>query len=121
MSFEVVKPTLPKAKYQHVISLYQQVKKDGLESKTFNQLLRDLYQADMIAPFDYTDWQKARTAWNNPAYNFDALTLHDLQQHLNAIFYADRFEEGTIVSAYNSGLFEKIFNSMEQKIAALQN
>lgn len=121
MSFDIMKPALSKAKYQHFIGLYKQVKQDGLESNTFNQLLRDMYQAELIAPFDYTDWQAARTAWNNPAYNFDALTLHDLQQHLNAIFYADRFEEGTVVSAYNSGLFEKIFSSMEEKITTLQN
>lgn len=121
MSFKMDKPTLAKAQYQHFIGLYQQVKQDGLESYTFNQLLRDMYEADVIAPFAYTDWQTARAAWNNPSYNFDALTLFELQQHLNAIFYADRFEEGTIVSAYNSGLFEKIFNSMEQQIQALQN
>jgi hypothetical protein len=121
MSIEIGKPTLAKADYQHFIGLYQQVKQDGLESKTFNQLLRDMYQAELIAPFDYTDWQTARAAWNNPAYHFEALNLFELQQHLNAIFYADRFEEGTVVSAFNSGLFEKIFSSMEQKIALLQN
>lgn len=121
MSFEMEKPNLAKAQYQHFIGLYRQVKQDGLESHTFNQLLRDMYEADVIAPFDYTDWQTARAAWNNPSYNFNALTLFELQQHLNAIFYADRFEEGTIVSAFNSGLFEKIFNSMEQQIQALQN
>lgn len=121
MSVETKKPPVPKEKYQHFIGLYEQVKIDGLESQTFNRLFSDMYQAEVIAPFDYTDWQAARTAWNNPAYRFEELSLHDLQHHLSAIFYADRFEEGTVVSAYNSGLFEKIFQSMQQKIEALQN
>ena len=60
MSFEMEKPNLAKAQYQHFIGLYRQVKQDGLESHTFNQLLRDMYEADVIAPFDYTDWQTAR-------------------------------------------------------------
>lgn len=112
---------LPKAQYQHFISLYQQVKEDGLESQTFNKLFRDLYQAEVIAPFNYVDWEPARTAWNNPSFNFNALSLQDLQHHLTAIFCADRYEEGTVVCAYHSGVFEKIFASMAQKIEALHN
>ena len=121
MPDKVPQSHLPKAQYQHFISLYRQVKEEGLESQTFNRLFSDLYRADVATPFRYTDWQPARNAWHNPDFNFNNLSLFDLQQHLHAIFYADRFEEGTIVSAYNSGVFEKIFASMELQIQTLSN
>ena len=113
--------SLPKTQYQHFINLYRQVKEEGLESQTFNQLFRALYSSKVIAPFDYIDWESARQAWSNPNFQFDHLSLVELFEHLTAIFRADRYEEGTIVSAFNSGLFEKIFQSMEQKIQTLQN
>lgn len=121
MPIEIEQPLLPKNRYQHFIALYRQVKQEGLESHTFNHLFRALYQDQVVTPFRYTDWQAARSAWNKPAHHFNALSLLQLQQHLHAIFYADRFEEGTIVCAYNSGVFEKIFNSMELHIQALNN
>ena len=121
MPFETKTNLLPKAQYQHFINLYRQVKEEGLESQTFNRLFRELYQAEVIAPFEYTDLAPVRDAWTNPHYNFSSLSLVQLQQHLNAIFYADRHEEGTIVCAYNSGVFEKIFTSMDAQIQALNN
>ena len=113
--------SLSKTQYQHFINLYRQVKEEGLESQTFNQLFRALYESKVIQPFDYIDWQSARQAWSNPAFSYANLSLVELFEHLTAIFRADRFEEGTIVSAFNSGLFEKIFQSLEQKIKTLQN
>ena len=113
--------SLPKTQYLHFISLYRQVKEEGLESQTFNQLFKALYESKVIQPFDYIDWQSARQAWNDPGYDFAQLSLVELFEHLTAIFRADRFEEGTIVCAFNSGLFEKIFQSLEQKIQTLQN
>jgi hypothetical protein len=113
--------SLPKTQYQHFINLYRQVKEEGLESQTFNQLFKALYQSKVIQPFDYMDWQSARQAWSNADYDFSRLSLVELFEHLTAIFRADRFEEGTIVCAFNSGLFEKIFQSMEQKVQTLQN
>lgn len=121
MPVETKTNLLAKAQYQHFINLYRQVKEEGLESQTFNRLFRELYQAEVIAPFVYTDWKPALSAWSNPEYNFNNLSLLELQQHLNAIFYADRFEEGTIVCAFNCGVFEKIFNAMELHLEALSN
>jgi len=121
MPIETKTNLLPKAQYQHFISLYREVKEEGLESETFNRLFRELYQADVIAPFEYTDLKPVQSAWSNPDYNFNNLSLLQLQEHLNALFYADRYEEGTIVCAYNSGVFEKIFAGMEAQIQALSN
>ena len=121
MPAETKTTLLPKAQYQQIISLYHQVKEEGLESPTFNRLARELCRAEVIAPFSYTHLKPARSAWSRPDYNLANLSLAELQQHLNAIFYADRFEEGTIVSAYNCGVFEKIFAGMEQHLQALNN
>ena len=104
--------SLPKTRYQYFIDLYQQVKKDGLESPTFNKLYKELHLSEVIFSFDWIGWQPAKEVWNED-YNFDNLSLLELAQHLSAIFRADYYNEGTVVSAYYRGLFEKIFSAMD--------
>lgn len=111
---------LTKSQYEHLISLYRQVKEEGIESKVFNQLYKALYVKEPVISFD----EKNPAPLSEVLYahhRFEAFSLPELSLHLAAVVQADRFAEGTIVSAYNNGLFEKIFESMEQKVRLLQN
>lgn len=118
---QILLQSLPKSQYQQLVNLFQQVKEHGLESQKFNQLYRALHQSQLIFSFNWMDWPPAQQALTNKDFQFDDLSLLELSQHLTAIVRADYYSEGTIVSAYHSGVFEKIFKSMEQKIQAMNN
>jgi hypothetical protein len=75
-------------------------------SEEADKYLRDLSRAGWVRPFDWPKWlstKRGQQLLGDPAAVAEA-TADELSQLLTALIRQDRFAEGTLASAYESGL-----------------
>lgn len=88
-----------------------------IPTKIVSQFLEIVYNMPIIINFDWGSWEEGWEMLNNKDYNFDTLDLPTKCKMITAIVRSDRFCEGALVSAFESGLILKILKSIEKQIA----
>ena len=86
-----------------------------IEGPIVSQFLHIVYRLPIIISFDWGAWETGKTSYDD----FDLYTL-DLPAKcklITSIVRSDRFCEGTLVSAFESGLILRILKSIEKQIA----
>ena len=81
-----------------------------------SQFLEIVYAIPIIISFDWGSWEEGRKMANDDNFNFDCTNLLAKCKLLTAIVRNDRFCEGALVSAFESGLILKILKSIEKTV-----
>ena len=87
------------------------------EAPIVSQFLHIVYRLPIIISFDWGAWEEGRKIASNDDFDYDTLDLPAKCKLITAIVRSDRFSEGTLVSAFESGLILRILKSIEKQIA----
>ena len=71
----------------------------------------------IIISFDWGAWEEGRELTSNDEFDFDTLDIPEKCKLITAIVRNDRFCDGALVSAFESGLISRILKSIEKQIA----
>lgn len=82
-----------------------------------SQFLEIVYAIPIIISFDWGAWDEGRTIASDENFDFDATDLLTKCKLITAIVRNDRFCEGALVSAFESGLMLKILKSIEKEVS----
>ena len=88
-----------------------------IEAPIVSQFLHIVYKLPIIISFDWGAWEEGRKIASNDDFDLDTLDLPAKCKLITAIVRSDRFSEGTLVSAFESGLILRILKSIEKQIA----
>lgn len=79
----------------------------------FNQIV---YEIPVIINFNWGKWNEGRKIVNNDDFNYNSIDIPTKCKIITAIVRSDRFCDGEIVHAFNSGLILKILKSIEEQL-----
>ena len=80
------------------------------------KFLEIVYRLPIIISFDWGAWDEGRKIVRDKNFGFDKLDIPTKCKLITAIVRNDRFCEGALVSAFESGLILKILESIERQI-----
>lgn len=87
-----------------------------IQAPIVSQFLKVAYSLPIIINFDWGSWEEGRKIASNENFDFDTLDLPTKCKLITAIVRNDRFCEGDLVSAFESGLISRILKSIEKQI-----
>jgi hypothetical protein len=79
-----------------------------------------VYELPIIINFDWVKWDEGREIVNDDDFNFNSIDIPKKCKILTAIVRSDRFSDGAIIYAFNSGLILKILKSIEDQLQVEQ-
>jgi len=74
------------------------------------------YDIPIIIPFDWGKWEKGRKIVNNPYFDYQTIDIITICKIITAIVRNDRFCDGALISAFESGLILKLLVSIENQL-----
>ncbi len=83
-----------------------------------SQFSEIVYAIPIIISFDWGSWDEGRKIASDEDFDFDTIDLVTKCKLITAIVRNDRFCEGALVSAFESGLILKILQSIEGEVRA---
>ena len=86
-----------------------------------SQFLEIVYGMSIIIDFNWGAWEEGRKIASEENFVFDTLDIPTKCKLITAIVRNDRFCEGALVSAFESGLILKILKSIERQITEKEN
>ena len=90
---------------------------DCIEETIVSQFLDIVYRLPIIISFDWGAWEEGREIASNDDFDHDTLDLPTKCKLITAIVRNNRFCDGVLVSAFESGLILRILKSIEKQIA----
>jgi len=88
---------------------------ESLVVSRFHKIVCDM---PIIIDFDWSFWDEGREMAGNENFNFNSIDIPTKCKIITAIVRNDRFCEGALVSAFESGLILKILKSIRQQTGA---
>ena len=73
-------------------------------------------QSGALISFDYTQWDDGWNITGNNEFDFDSIDIPTKCKLISAIIRIDRFSEGSLVDAFESGLILKILQSINRQL-----
>ena len=89
---------------------------DCIEETIVSQFLDIVYRLPIIISFDWGAWEEGREIASNDDFDHDTLDLPTKCKLITAIVRNNRFCDGVLVSAFESGLILRILKSIERQI-----
>ena len=83
-----------------------------------SQFIEIVYAIPIIIDFDWGAWDEGRNIARDDNIDFDTIDLLEKCKLITAIVRNNRFCEGALVSAFESGLILNILKSIEKEISA---
>jgi hypothetical protein len=87
-----------------------------LEAPIVSEFKNIVYNIPIVIGFDWGSWDEGRQIASDKDFNFDTIDLFTKCKLITAIVRQDRFSDGALVSAFESGLILKILESIEKQI-----
>lgn len=81
-----------------------------------SQFLEVVYAIPIVIGFKWAAWDEGRKIASDVNFDLDAIDLLTKCKLITAIVRNDRFCEGALASAFESGLILKILKSIEKKV-----
>lgn len=76
-----------------------------------HKFLEVWYDKNLVIPFDWSEWQEGRDWYaNTDESKYDSLDSEKALKLLTAVIRNDRFNEGALMQAFESGAFPKIIS-----------
>ena len=82
-----------------------------------SQFLEIVYAMPIVIGFDWGAWDEGRKMARDENFVFDSVDLITKCKLITAIVRNDRFCEGALVAAFESGLILNILKSMEKEVS----
>ena len=86
------------------------------ENKVVSLFRSIAYDIPIIIPFDWGKWEKGRKIVNNPYFDYQTVDIITICKIITSIVRNDRFCEGALISAFESGLILKLLISIENQL-----
>ena len=116
---------IPKIETTSVFGELKVEEKDGViqlpywrPAPVVSQFLEVVYTIPIIINFDWLSWDEGRKIARDKDFDFDTIDLPTKCKLITAIVRNDRFCDGALVSAFESGLILKILKSIEKEVSA---
>lgn len=90
------------------------------ENKVVSLFRSIAYNIPIIIPFDWGKWEKGRKIVNNPYFDCQTIDIITICKTITAIVRSDRFCEGALISAFESGLILKLLVSIKNQLKWLK-
>jgi len=81
-----------------------------------SQFLKIVYALPIVIGFDWGSWSEGRKIANDKNFDFDTTNLLTKCKLITAIVRNNRFCEGALASAFESGLILKILKSIKNEV-----
>ncbi len=89
-----------------------------VESLIVSRFHKIVYDLPIVISFDWGSWNEGRKIVNDKNFNFDSIDIPTMCKIITAIVRNNRFCDGALVSAFESGLILKILKSIKHQINA---
>jgi hypothetical protein len=81
-----------------------------------NRFLDMAYEMPIIIGFNWGAWDEGREMARNPDFDFNSIDIPTKCKLITAIVRNDRFHDGALIEAFESGLMLKILTSIRAQL-----
>lgn len=74
------------------------------------------YKLDLVIPFDWPNWKEGKSILNDPGFDYNTLDPETLCKLITMMVRADRYNDGYLISCFESGIVLKILESLKGKV-----
>lgn len=100
--------------WENLIESYRDLKREGLGGEAFPIFHAMLYDLKIIFSFNWIRWNERERLLIGSEADFEKLNLLEISMLLTFIFRSDRFNDVSIINAFNKGILDKIFKRLDQ-------
>jgi len=86
------------------------------ENVIVSQFQEIVYNMPIIINFDWSSWEKGRKIAQDENFDFNTIDIPTKCKLITAIVRNDRFCDGALISAFESGLILKILKSIKKQL-----
>lgn len=84
-----------------------------IENPVVSEFRKLAHKLLVIKNFDWLSWNEGKEMLNNPSFNYNSIDLETKLRLITLLVRSDRFNEGTLISAFESGVILKILKAMK--------
>ncbi len=88
-----------------------------VESEVVSRFHKIVYEMPIIINFDWSSWDEGKIMFNDKNFDFDSIDIPTKCKLITAIVRNDRFCDGVLVDAFDSGLILKILKSIKTTLS----
>lgn len=81
-----------------------------------DRFVKIVYEMPIIIDFNWPAWDKGREMAGNPDFDYNTIDIPTKCKLITAIVRNDRFCDGALINAFESGFMLKILKSIEQQM-----
>ena len=86
------------------------------QAKIVSEFTKIVYEMPIMINFDWGSWDDGREIASDENFDYDTIDIPTKCKLITAIVRNDRFCEGALVEAFESGLILKLLKSIEKQI-----
>lgn len=90
------------------------------EDPVVREFRKAVYEIPVMISFDWSSWDEGRSIANDETFNFDSIDIPTKCKLITAIVRNDRFCEGALSNAFESGLILKILKSIQKQVGKVE-
>ena len=87
-----------------------------VKNKVVNEFREIVYSIPIIIDYNWGGWDEGRKMADSKTFDYDTIDIPTKCKLITAIVRNDRFCDGALVSAFESGLILKILKSIQKQI-----
>lgn len=87
-----------------------------VQAEVVNKFLEIVYKMPVIIDFDWGSWDEGREIVHENEFDYDTIDIVTKCKLITAIVRNDRFCDGALIEAFESGLMLKILKSIEKQV-----
>ncbi|MBE0654597.1 MAG: hypothetical protein IH594_12405 [Bacteroidales bacterium] len=85
-------------------------------NSVISEFLDIVYKIPIIIDFEWGSWKKGREMIRNPDFDPESVDIHTKCKLITALVRSDRFIEGTLAEAFETGLMLKLLRSIKGEL-----
>ena len=93
----------------------------SIHGEIVSQFLDIVYKMPIIIDFHWSDWDEGRTMASDENFDFDTIDIPTKCKLITALVRNDRFCDGVLIEAFESGLILRILISIRNQITSNSN
>jgi hypothetical protein len=86
-----------------------------------DNFFREVHKMGIIIPFDWTNWETGKKIMLEKDLDFNSIDIPDKCRVFTMLIRLDRFSEGTLGQAFESGMILKILKSIRYQVSTADN
>jgi len=81
-----------------------------------NRFIEIIHEMPIIIPFDWSSWDEGRKMANDDHFDFNSIDIPTKCKLITALARNDRFCDGVLVEAFETGLMLQLLKSIKQQL-----